>query len=104
MSVAGAKNVFGLLSRRKMLTERQEALLEEVRRILLELREALARFGADIVPGDMRTLNDTIAHLDELFLLVEGARVSLQSVGKEGPGSRLFALAEQLLRNTPRRR
>ena len=41
---------------------------------------------------------------DELFLLVEGARVSLQSVGKEGPGSRLFALAEQLLRNTPRRR
>jgi AcrR family transcriptional regulator len=41
---------------------------------------------------------------DELFLLVEGARVSLQSVGKEGPGSRLFALAEQLLRNTPKRR
>src|SRR5262245_6604473 len=53
-----------------MLTERQEALLEEVRRILLELREALARFGADVVPSDMRTLNDTIAHLDELFLLV----------------------------------
>ncbi len=41
---------------------------------------------------------------DEIFLLVEGARVSLQSVGPEGPGSRLFALAEQLLRNTPRRR
>jgi GTP-binding protein EngB required for normal cell division len=53
-----------------MLTERQEALLEEVRRILLALREALARFGSDVAPGDMRTLNDTIAHLDELFLLV----------------------------------
>jgi small GTP-binding protein len=70
LSVAGAKNVFGLLSRRKMLTERQEALLEEVRRILLGLRETLVRFGADVAPGDMRTLNDTIAHLDELFLLV----------------------------------
>jgi small GTP-binding protein len=53
-----------------MLTERQEALLEEVRRILLGLRDALVRFGADVAPGDMRTLNDTIAHLDELFLLV----------------------------------
>src|SRR5881227_2083479 len=31
---------------------------------------------------------------DELFLLVEGARVCLQSVGREGPGSRLYALAE----------
>jgi len=41
---------------------------------------------------------------DELFLLVEGARVSLQSAGKQGPGSRLFAVAEQLLRSTPRRR
>jgi AcrR family transcriptional regulator len=41
---------------------------------------------------------------DEIFLLVEGARVSLQSVGPEGPGSRLFAVAEQLLRTAPRRR
>jgi small GTP-binding protein len=66
----GAKNVFGLLSRRKMLTERQEQLLEQVRGILTSLRDALARLGADVAPGDMRTLNDTIAHLDELFLLV----------------------------------
>ncbi len=41
---------------------------------------------------------------DELFLMVEGARVSLQSVGREGPGSRLFAVAEQLLRGNPKRR
>ncbi len=38
---------------------------------------------------------------DELFLLIEGARVSLQSVGPEGPGARLYALAEALLRQAP---
>ena len=41
---------------------------------------------------------------DELFLLVEGARVSLQSVGREGPGKRLYALAEGLLDAAPRRK
>ena len=38
---------------------------------------------------------------DELFLLIEGARVSLQSVGREGPGARLYGLAEALLRQAP---
>jgi small GTP-binding protein len=70
LTITGAKNVLGLLSRRKVLTDRQEALLEQVRQVLLSLRDALVRFGADVAPGDMRTLNDTIAHLDELFLLV----------------------------------
>jgi AcrR family transcriptional regulator len=41
---------------------------------------------------------------DELFLLVEGARVSLQSVGREGPGSRLYALAEELLDSAPKKK
>ena len=41
---------------------------------------------------------------DELFLLVEGARVSLQSVGPGGPGKRLYALAEQLLDAAPRKK
>jgi AcrR family transcriptional regulator len=41
---------------------------------------------------------------DELFLLVEGARVSLQSVGREGPGSRLYALAEALLDSAPKKK
>ena len=41
---------------------------------------------------------------DELFLLVEGARVSLQSVGREGPGARLYALAEALLDAAPRKK
>ena len=40
---------------------------------------------------------------DELFLLVEGARVSLQSVGREGPGARLYALAEGLFDSAPLR-
>src|SRR5215210_7666605 len=64
------KNVLGLLSRKKMLTERQEALLEQQRRQLTALRDALERFGADVAPADARTLGDTLAHLDELFLLV----------------------------------
>ncbi|KPV52990.1 dynamin, partial [Kouleothrix aurantiaca] len=34
------------------------------------MRGALTRFGADVAPADNRTLDDTIAHLDELFLLV----------------------------------
>ena len=41
---------------------------------------------------------------DELFLLVEGARVSLQSVGREGPGARLYALGESLLETSPKRK
>jgi AcrR family transcriptional regulator len=41
---------------------------------------------------------------DELFLLVEGARVSLQSVGKQGPGKRVYALAERLLASAPRKK
>src|SRR5262249_32035161 len=65
-----AKHVFGLLSRKKVLTERQEALLDEERRALTALRVAPARFGADVAPSDTRALADTIAHLDELFLLV----------------------------------
>jgi len=41
---------------------------------------------------------------DELFLLVEGARVSLQSVGPGGPGARLFGLVKKLLDAAPKRR
>ena len=41
---------------------------------------------------------------DEIFLLVEGARVSLQSVGPAGPGARLYALAEGLLDTAPKKK
>jgi small GTP-binding protein len=53
-----------------MLSERQNALLEQVRSVLQNLQTSLERFGADTAPSDTRTLSDTIAHLDELFLLV----------------------------------
>jgi AcrR family transcriptional regulator len=39
---------------------------------------------------------------DELFLLVEGARVSLQSIGPGGPGGRLYDLAVEMLERAPR--
>jgi small GTP-binding protein len=70
MMTTATKNLFGLLSRKKVLTDRQEALLEQERKALGDLRGALDRFGADVAPGDTRTLDETIAHLDELFLLV----------------------------------
>ena len=34
---------------------------------------------------------------DEVFLLIEGARINLQSVGHEGPGSRLMRMLEALI-------
>ena len=57
-------------------------------------------------PGDPQAqLRAVLRHVsrfaDELFLLIEGARVSLQSVGRGGPGARLYALAEALLRQAP---
>jgi hypothetical protein len=39
---------------------------------------------------------------DEIFLLVEGARVSLQSIGPGGPGARLYDLAVEMLERAPR--
>lgn len=62
--------VLGLLNKRRLLSERQDALLDQVRVQLADLRGALDRFGADVAPGDIRTVDETIAHLDELFLLV----------------------------------
>ncbi len=59
----------GLLGRKKVLGERQEALLAQERTLLDRLREALSSF-ADTVPADQRTLDEAIVHLDELFLLV----------------------------------
>jgi AcrR family transcriptional regulator len=41
---------------------------------------------------------------DEIFLLVEGARVSLQSIGPGGPGARLYELAVEMLDRAPRRK
>jgi AcrR family transcriptional regulator len=40
---------------------------------------------------------------DEIFLLLEGARVNVQSVGRCGPGSRFREMACALIKNAPRR-
>jgi small GTP-binding protein len=62
--------MFGVFGRQRMLTERQAALLDQERRVLSRLRDALQHFGVDVAPNDTHTLDETIAHLDELFLLV----------------------------------
>jgi len=40
---------------------------------------------------------------DEIFLLLEGARVNLQSVGRDGPGTRVGEMLCALLRSAPRK-
>ncbi len=60
----------GLLKRKRLLTEEQEALFAELRAIANRLCTTLERFGTNVAAADMRTLQDTLAQLDELFLLV----------------------------------
>ena len=79
------------------LTERRHParkLIEEHKRRQRERLIALCREAGYARPERLA---------DELFLLVEGARVCVQSVGREGPGARLYALAEELLRAAPRK-
>jgi AcrR family transcriptional regulator len=40
---------------------------------------------------------------DEIFLLLEGARVNVQSVGGDGPGTRVGEMLCSLLRSAPRK-
>ena len=51
-------------------------------------RNRLAKLCADAGIADAELLADS------LYLLIEGARVSCQSVGTEGPGARFIAIAE----------
>ncbi len=60
----------GLLRRKRLITERQDQLLEELRAVLQRLAETFERFGADVDPADQRTLRETLLHLEELFLIV----------------------------------
>ncbi len=52
----------------QILTEQQENLLRDERKILNDLRVALVQFGA--LPEDSDTLGSSIEQLDQLFLLV----------------------------------
>lgn len=60
----------GLLKRKRLITERQEELLAQLRSLLEQLVETLDRFGGNADPGDVRALRDILAHIEELFLLV----------------------------------
>lgn len=60
----------GFIARTRLLSDRQEALLAQERTALEGLRTALRNFGTDVAPGDLRTIDEAIANLDELFLLV----------------------------------
>jgi AcrR family transcriptional regulator len=40
---------------------------------------------------------------DEIFLLLEGARVNMQSVGRDGPGTRVGGMLCSLLKSAPRK-
>jgi small GTP-binding protein len=60
----------GLFQRKRLLTERQEGLLSELRGLIEQLDAAFVRFGADLDPSDAHILHELLAHLDELFLIV----------------------------------
>jgi small GTP-binding protein len=60
----------GILRKKRLLTERQEALLHELRSLLDRLADTLKRFDTNVSTDDTRALQDAIEHLDELFLLV----------------------------------
>jgi AcrR family transcriptional regulator len=80
------------------LTERDHPgrkIIEAHKRQSRERLVALCRDAGYDKPGSLA---------DEIFLLVEGARMSLQSVGRAGPGSRLNALAQALLDTAPRKK
>jgi AcrR family transcriptional regulator len=59
-------------------------------------RERLSRLCRDAGLAEPERL------ADEIFLLIEGARISLQSVGPGGPGSRLSPMLQTLIREHSR--
>jgi AcrR family transcriptional regulator len=63
-------------------------VIEDFKRAQREKLTALCRAAALSQP-------ELVA--DELFLLLEGARVSAQSLGREGPGCRFVRMAEALI-------
>jgi small GTP-binding protein len=60
----------GLFQRRRLITERQEELLNALRELIARLSSGFERFGSDTDPSDARRLNEISEHLDELFLIV----------------------------------
>jgi hypothetical protein len=63
-------------------------VIEEVKRAQRERLVRLCRAAA---------LEEPEFLADELFLLLEGARVSAQSVGRDGPAARLVRMGEAII-------
>ncbi|MEI6775499.1 MAG: dynamin family protein [Chloroflexales bacterium] len=61
--------VSGLFQRKRLITERQEELLNELRDLITRLYASFERF-TDADPGDIRMLREILTHLEELFLIV----------------------------------
>ena len=80
------------------LAERRHPAMRIVEEHKARVRERLASLCRDAGYAHPERL------ADEIFLLVEGARVSLQSVGPKGPGAHLFELAKKLLEDAPKRK
>lgn len=60
-----------LFGRKRLLTDRQTALVDELRDLLQRLSTALEHFGLDdVAQSDVRALRDTQEQLEELFLVV----------------------------------
>jgi AcrR family transcriptional regulator len=73
------------------ITEADHPARKVIARVKTEHRDRLARICLAAGFRDAELLADS------LTLLVEGARVSWQSVGPEGPGSRFVAVAEAII-------
>jgi AcrR family transcriptional regulator len=80
------------------ITEADHPARKVIARVKTEHRDRLARICQAAGFADAELLADA------LTLLVEGARVSWQSVGPGGPGSRFVAAAEALVAAFARRR
>lgn len=61
---------FGLFRRRRLTTEQQDALLNELDALLQRIEAALDRFGSDVETADRNALAGSRASLRELFLIV----------------------------------
>lgn len=59
-----------LLGRRTILSDREQELRSREQELLDRLAAALARFGADVAPEDLRRFHDARTQLAGLFLLV----------------------------------
>lgn len=71
------------------------AVIEEHKTHQRERIAALCREAAFLEPERLA---------DEVFLLLEGARVNMQSVGRSGPGTRVGEMLCALLKSSPRAR